>query len=135
LKEKNGWLWGNFFVVLDKVNRKKSAKKVFPLLKPDSPAYSPERFLTYNWELHLFNPKASLIGTPVFEEIKNMLEILGINLPEIVLERSKYLNDIQDDIKMKFSNFETEKTNLYQFFTAFEMSRKHFEKLQKPSFQ
>jgi len=129
LKTRNGWNWENFFVVDSDVNMKvKRDNPVDYILKPDLPNYNPEYLFIYNWKFHHFLPNPELEKTD-YEKVKKMLKVLGINFFPIVEERKVYFKTIEDRIRKKLSDYHTEKSQLYQFFTAYEMSINYFNKL------
>jgi len=131
LKNKNGWDWNNLFVVDSDTNTKiKGKKKVNYILKPDLNDYSPNIYLSYNLKLNFFIPNQKLINTDIYNSVKEMIDVLGLNFDAIVDARRIYFNKIEKRIKKKTSDYEEEKKELYQFFTAFEMSLDYFKQLE-----
>ncbi len=129
-KGNNGWDWDNFFVVDSDTNMKiKNKKSVNSILKPDLLEYSPSGLLCYNWITHQFIPNYKLKNDVNYNLVKEMIIVLGLNFDAIIDARRIYFSPIEDRIKKGLSNYESEKISLYQFFTAFEMSKSYFEKL------
>ncbi len=129
LKTKNGWDWDNFFVVDSDTNMKiKSKNRVDNILKPDLAEYAPNKYLVYNWTFHMFIPNPILKNTPDYKRVLDMINTLGLNFQAIVDVRRVYLKCIEYRIKTT-SDYETEKKELYQFFTAYEMSEKYLNRL------
>lgn len=128
LKTDKAWLWSNLFVIDTDVNTKvKGSHSVDAILKPDLPSYTPSNLLEYDAVLHIFKPHSSLADLNKVKRLETMIDTLGINWDEIRDTRRKYLTDIFNDIEMGFKTIES--VVLHQFFTAFEMSKSHLEKL------
>ncbi len=124
LKNTQGWLWDNFFLIDSDVNSKKvkGSKKPNSLLKPDKPDFVPSYYLEYDVSIHEFIPKR----TRTFEEqnlILHDLNTLGLNWQPTVERRAKYLNEKINDVKYGVVTFENAYLHLIQFFTAFELSK------------
>jgi hypothetical protein len=126
LKNTQGWLWDNFFLIDSDVNSKKvkGSKKPHSLLKPDKPDFNPCFYLEYDVTSHLFRP--SKIRT-IDEQnlILHDINALGLNWQPTVERRAKYLNEIINDVKYGVVTFENANLNLFQFFTAFELSKNY----------
>lgn len=128
LKNTQGWLWDNFFLIDSDVNSKKvkGSKKPNSLLKPDKPDFDPSYYLEYDVSIHEFIPNR----TRTFEEQNLILQdinTLGLNWQPTVERRAKYLNEIINDVKYGVVTFENAYSNLIQFFTAFELSKKYMD--------
>jgi len=85
LKDKQGWLWSNFFVANEKVNRKlKGSKEVDTILKPDEPDYDPFFLMIYDVELHEFIPNADKLNTAKQKRVSDMI-LLQLKMIERIL--------------------------------------------------
>jgi hypothetical protein len=126
LKTAQGWDWDNLFAVGVAVNRKnKLAKRVHTFFKPDLPTHNPHDYLVYNFSTHRFAVKSSLRqnNPNQAEQVQVMIEVLGLNYGTIISRRERYLLDKQTDIKAGLKTYDSVRTEIYQFFTAFEMSK------------
>jgi hypothetical protein len=127
LKPKKGWLWSNFFVIDTDINTKiKGRKKPKAILKPDTADFDPAYFLAYNPAQHIFipNPERTI------EEQGNILHditVLGLNWQPTVERRENYLTDKINDVKYGGATYTSVFASLFQFFTAFELSRHYME--------
>ncbi len=126
LKNTQGWLWDNFFLIDSDVNSKKvkGSKKPNSLLKPDKPDFDPSYYLEYDISIHEFIPNK--IRT--FEEqnlILHDINTLGLNWQPTVERRAKYLNEKVTDVKYGAVSFESAYAGLFQFFTAFKLSENY----------
>jgi hypothetical protein len=134
LKEHKGWLWGNLFVARVYVNRKiKGSENVFTFFKPDLKTYKPHKFLEYDFATHLFvvNSKLLIKEPEKAKKVKEMIQVLGLNATTIKDNREAYLNDFAIDVQSGLKTYDSLKNQIYQFHTAFEMSKEYFEKLEK----
>lgn len=128
LKEIEGWSWGNFFLIDSDINsnKVKGSKKPNEILKPDKADYDPFYFLDYNFEEHCFLPNKERDWN-LQRNILNDINILGLNFKAIVDIRKKYLNNIISDVRFGLKTIEIAKKELYQYYTAFEMSIKQLK--------
>ena len=98
LKEKNGWLWDNLFVVSTHANcRIKGKKSIDYMLKPDKQDYDPHKYLEFDYETGFFIPKHDLNSADK-DKVKYMIETLGINC--IYAQRKKRLKEWKDRIEV-----------------------------------
>lgn len=118
LKGKKFWEWDNLFVILESVNRRKSKKKVFEILKPDSQDYDPFKFLDYDKKTNRFVVNGGIKDPDQIDQIEYMIDTLKLNFGPIKSEREEYLNLV------KFDQEYSSARPIYQFFTAYEMSKK-----------
>ncbi len=91
--EHKDWLWSNFFVIDSDTNNRKSDKAVDAILKPDVVMYNPFELLEYSISTHHFIPNTDLLE-PIRERIQKMIDILGINFPNIVDKRRRTVDFI-----------------------------------------
>jgi hypothetical protein len=127
LKEKYGWLWDNFFLIDSDINVKlKRTKKPNGLLRPDLPKFDPADFLEYDIKINCFIPKRTL-DFDVQEKVRQDISILGLNFQPIIDLRREYLSPIIEDVKYKRKPIDEARLSLYQFFTAFELSKGYME--------
>jgi hypothetical protein len=111
--EHQDWAWANFFVIDSDTNNRKSDKEVDFILKPDAPHYDPFELLEYSPNTHTYIPHTDL-PQPIRERIDKMINILGINFPNIVSKRRKIV-----EFAVKYP-FEAEQ----EFPTAIEMYKR-----------
>jgi hypothetical protein len=124
IRKDKGWDYSNLFFVNPTVNREKGTKHVFDFFKPDNPDYDPDLYLYYDFETHRFVPNSDLEDSSLIEQIKHMIQVLGLNLLSIIHKRKMYLKSIKSDILNGLKSFDEIRENeLYQFFTSFEMSK------------
>jgi len=132
LKENQGWEWSNLFLCSTHINRKiKGRNKVDDVFKPDNPNYEPTKYMTFNFKTQLFVPlpKIEDENKELFEKVKNMISSLGINSETIKSRRTEMLLRMKTDIQNKLKTVQyVEKNELKEFFTAFEMSKRYFDK-------
>jgi len=118
-KKISGWNFENLFAVFGSINLDKNKLEdkygIDNILKPDSEDYSPEKYLLYDKDLHIFFPNSKL-DIETQNRIKNMIIVLGLNNDFIKMKRSEYLKEIE----FKEVFFE-EKQTINQFFTAYSM--------------
>jgi hypothetical protein len=115
LKEKQGWLWDNFFVVSSFINRKKGTKEVDSILKPDDINYEASKMLDYNPTTNFFTPHTELTDTEK-DRVQKMIDTLEINNGLIVDKRERFLNKI-----FLLSDFGVD-LDIDEFPTAYEMT-------------
>lgn len=124
LKEKNGWLWDNFFMIHSDINTKVKREHIIHLLKPDSDGFDPYYYLGYNIDMGVFFPNNERT-----EEEKQLilmdLKHLGINHPSIRDMRKDKLARFL--VRLEFGDITVEqgKEELLEFFTAYEMSAQY----------
>lgn len=121
--EKHRWSWDNFFLIDSDVNSKKVKGSNIPkgILKPDREDFDPFFFLEYDFKEHRFLPNQEreyLLKKDILVDI----ETLGLNFKPILDTRKKYLSIIVSDVKFGVKTKELAIKELYQFYTAFEMS-------------
>lgn len=82
LKDRQGYLWSNLFVVQSDTNRRKGVKPVDDILRPDSVRYDPFQLLDYSSLTGIYTARTNL---PENERtrIDTMLDTLGINFPNL----------------------------------------------------
>jgi len=80
------WLWSNLFMVDTNRNRNKGTKEVDEILKPDFESYNEFELFDYNTDTHFFVANFSL-PTDIRIRIKKMIDVLGINFPNLVDKR------------------------------------------------
>jgi hypothetical protein len=128
LKVAQGWLWDNFFLVDAAINSKKvkGSKKPNGILEPDKPDFDPAYWLEYNTEYHIFIPNS---GRTIEEQNATLHDIntLGLNWGTVKDRRQKYLNKAMRTVIDKDKSFSDAFAELYQFFTAFELSKAYME--------
>ncbi len=100
LKSAKGWLWDNFFAVLDKINVQKTNKPVDDILKPDSPEYDPYKLLAYDKDHHAFYPNPDIEDEELFGRINRMIDLLGLNYGTIKAQRKRYLSLILNRLSL-----------------------------------
>ncbi len=109
---KKDWLWDNLFFVHTDINRNKAEKEVDNILKPDSPEYDVFKLLDYDFETHYYISNHSLEET-IRKRINYMLDILGINSPNVVDRRK---NIVEKAIKLNCKHLENEFPTAFQFY-------------------
>ena len=126
LKETEGWLWDNFFLIDADVNSKKvkGAKEPKGILKPDKPGFDPAYYLEYDVANHLFIPNRERLPEEQII-ILDDLNCLGLNWQPTVERRGKYLNEYISDVKYGVITFEEANKKLMQFFTAFDLCKNY----------
>ena len=91
--EHKDWLWSNFFVIDSDTNIRKNDKAVDYILKPDSNDYDPFKLLEYSLATHYYIANTDL-DEPKRQKITNMIEILGLNFPNVVDKRRQVVERI-----------------------------------------
>jgi hypothetical protein len=86
--QKKDWLWSNFFMVDSDTNNRKSTKPIDYILKPDLDNYDPFKLFDYSIVTHMFTPNTELPDAER-DRIKVMIEVLGINFPNVVDKRKQ----------------------------------------------
>lgn len=120
LKEEKGWEWDNFFVADEYINEKiKKGKNVHPILKPDSPGYDPYTLLDYDAESHFFIANTDIEDNEKKEQVKEMINTLGINDPSIKYKRQCEWERVKNDIEQGKNDLKIDR-----FFSAIEMLMK-----------
>jgi hypothetical protein len=92
LKKSRGWLWDNLLMAHTNINRDKSNKQVFDILKPDRADYDPYKVLAYSLLTHEFVSNEEQLTPEEQRQVDDMIELLGINHPTVVSERRSKLN-------------------------------------------
>lgn len=89
LKEENGWLWDNFFMIDSDTNNRKGTKAIDNRLKPDNIDYDPFIILDYSENTHRFviNTNKDLNEDDRKNLQKIIDEVLGINFPNLIEKR------------------------------------------------
>lgn len=126
LKKNYGWEIDNLFLCRVFINRDiKRDQATLPILKPDNPDYSPEKYLRYNFLTHRFVANPEIEDGDLKRQITHQIDhVLGINAETIIAARSTMFSSFLPYIVNGFKTFEDIRDNeLQQFFTAFEMSR------------
>ncbi len=118
--QKQDWLWSNFFMADSDLNILKGTKKVDYLLKPDAADYDPFDLLEYSDETHQYipHPKFKENDPQKWARVDAMIEVLGLNFPNLVSKRCK---KIPKAIEFGVAVIEPE------FPTAFEFCRRKTE--------
>ena len=98
LKKNRYWEWENLFVILERINRRKGAKEVDHILKPDSPDYDPLELLEYNEKYHIFVPHTGIEDEAIRKRIQRMIEVLHINYDFVCRERRRFLKEERSDL-------------------------------------
>ncbi len=86
--QRKDWLWSNFFIIQSDTNNLKSTKTVDYILKPDSDDYDPFSLLEYSLQTHQYIANLDLPEVDRIR-IKNMIEILGLNFPNLIDKRKQ----------------------------------------------
>ncbi len=116
LKEKNAWQWDNLFIATTHNNcRIKGTKAIKTILKPDSEAYDPYKYLTFDSEEGIFGANGSLNDIEK-EDVEYMIRTLGLNC--IADERKRQIKQWLDMRDMGMD------VNTYRYLTAWEMTIK-----------
>jgi len=101
LKETQGWLWDNLFVVESETNKHKSTQVVDNILKPDLEDYDPLERMEFDIELNVYIANTENNSAKKQRRINAMIETLGINFPGAVQTRRKpFLNRILKQIEL-----------------------------------
>ncbi len=120
LKEDKGYLWDNLFMVNSNINcRIKGTKSVNPILKPDADSYDEFKYLQFDDEVNRFIPNRKL-SKGEREEVKNMIEILGIN--SNAFKRAKQIKDLKEDFE-----FGEELKEPIEYITSWKMTLKNLK--------
>jgi hypothetical protein len=121
-KQKQEWLWDNFFMADTDVNTKiKRNNSVHEILKFDRPDYDEFQLLEYNSNEHIFIANTELDESDQ-EKINEMLFILGVNHEPVRTVRAEYLEIKLRSILLELDTWEDIKIN--QFPTAFEFCKR-----------
>jgi hypothetical protein len=80
------WLWANFFVIESDINNLKSTKTIDYILKPDAKGYDPFILLDYSGFTHEYIPNSELSEDDK-TRVNNMIDILGLNFPNLLSKR------------------------------------------------
>jgi hypothetical protein len=117
LKDKQGFLWDNFFVVNTHNNcRVKGKKAIKKILKPDSKEYNPYKYLEFlvdrELDSYIFVPNSKLPEQEQ-DEVKYMIEVLGLNCVEY--ERKRQIKEWEDRYNLGLP------VKPYRYVTAWEM--------------
>jgi hypothetical protein len=115
LKKDQYWEWENLFVVLERINRRKGAKEVDDILKPDLSTYDPIKLLEYNERYHIFIPHTGIEDETVRERIQRMIEVLHVNYDFVCRERRRFLKEVFKSREID------EPIEIDRFFTAYRM--------------
>lgn len=125
IKERFGWNWDNLFVIDADVNKKwKRSNTPNGILKPDLPNFDPTQLLEYDLSNHFFIPNRNL-NFATQELVNQDISCLGLNA--IADIRRMYLSPLIERVKYQQQTFNEAHNELYQFFTAFEMSKNYME--------
>ena len=116
LKTDKYWEWENLFVIESKINKRKGAKGVDNILKPDSPGYDPMVLLEYDVESHVFYPHIGIEDEELKKRIERMIDVLQLNFDFVRRERRKFLKKV-----FEFSEI-GRSIEIDRFFTAYQMS-------------
>ncbi len=121
LKSTQGYLWDNLFMANSNINcRVKGTKPVDNILKPDNPAYNPDKYLEFDDELNLFLPNNNLT-TDEKSRVKEMIEILGIN--SNAFKRAKQIKDLKENIELELPISEP-----VEYITSYRMTKENLKK-------
>jgi hypothetical protein len=128
LKETNGWLWDNFFMIDSDTNNRKGTKAIDIRLKPDMPTYNPFEIFDYSLETHRFIINTDMNITK--DDRKNLQamvdDVLGINFPNLVEIKRKVLTRRLKMLDFRVA-FTPEEEN--QFPTAFAFCQQIMQKI------
>jgi hypothetical protein len=80
-------------VIDSDTNNRKGDKEVDSILKPDREHYNPFELLEYSPNTHHFIPNTDL-AQPIRERIQKMIDVLGLNFPNIVDKRRRTVDFI-----------------------------------------
>ena len=116
LKKNKYWEWQNLFVVLERINRRKGAKEVDDILKPDSPGYDPTALLEYNEKRNIFIPHTGIEDEAVRARIQYMIDVLHINFDFVKGARGRFLKKVFKSRDMD------QPVDIDCFFTAYQMA-------------
>ena len=120
LKEGQGYLWDNLFMVNSNINcRVKGAKVVNSILKPDTAEYDPYKYLHFNYELNLFTPHNDLEESDK-SEVKIMIETLGLNRNGF--KRARQIKSLKENYEL---GLELKKP--HEYITSWEMTKRSLE--------
>lgn len=122
-KLESGWNWDNLFAAFTDINLKKNKLEdkygINEILKPDSPEYSPSKYLRYDAVEHIFTPLLSSDHSD-YQKVFDMIIVLGLNNDFIKMKRREYLEQV------KFNEEILGKEQaVHQFHTAYETFRMH----------
>jgi len=124
LKEKQGWLWDNFFIADHKVNLKwKGTRPVDKILKPDEAGYDPFHLLEYDFNSHQYIPNTKTLTKNEKERVIKMLLLLGINSSPTRDLREEVIEEIKDKIKLGIVSLSS--LQIKRFPTAIEMLKRN----------
>ena len=116
LKKKKYWEWSNLFVIASKINKRKGAKAVDDILKPDSSQYDPLKLLEYNDKYHIFIPHTGIRDKAKRKRIQRMIEVLHLNFDLVSRERRRFLKEVFKSREMG------QPIEIDRFFTACRMA-------------
>ena len=132
VKQECDWEWDNLFLVSKHVNQAKSNKSVYDFMSPNNKNYSPEKYLSYNFERHNFFPNPN-IDEQTAIKVNQTIEKLCLNNSVTIWSRRKkklqiFLFEVYYE---KYSLQEIRNKKLDEFYTAFEMSENIFKNKKK----
>ena len=120
LKEKQGYLWDNLFMVNSNINcRVKGTKTINPILKPDSTEYDAFKYLEYDDKLNMFKPNKQLSDKDK-KDVLDMIETLGLN--SNAFKRAKQIKELKEDFE-----FDLDLKEPHEYITSWKMTLKNLK--------
>jgi hypothetical protein len=120
MKEKQGYLWDNLFMVNSNINcRVKGVKSINPILKPDSEDYDEFKYLQFDDIANRFKPNKNL-SKKEKKDVLDMIETLGIN--SNAFKRAKQIKNLKEDFEL-----ELELKEPYEYMTSWKMTLKNLK--------
>lgn len=121
MKDTQGWLWDNLFMVDSDTNRRKLKKDVDEILKPDREGYDPFLLLEYNSQINKFLANTEL-EVDTQNTINHLLNnVLGVNHFTVTFKR-RSIGDKIDSILQGFKTWDN--IEITEFPTAFEFCKR-----------
>lgn len=84
------WNWDNLFMIHSKINSIKSGNITVAYLKPDLPAYIPEKYFEYDDQTHRF-----VVNTDI-EDLQMIDKVLCLNHGVVRNDRRDYINVLME---------------------------------------
>ena len=120
LKEKQGYLWDNLFMVNSNINcRVKGVKSINPLLKPDSEDYDEFKYLQFDDIANRFKPNKNL-SEKEKKDVLDMIETLGIN--SNAFKRAKQIKSLKEDIAFDPDLLNADLEEPHEYITSWKMT-------------
>ena len=120
LKDKQGYLWDNLFMVNSNINcRVKGTKPIDNILKPDCDTYDPNVYLQFDDKVNAFIANQNLSDEDK-AKVEEMIIILGIN--SNAFKRAKQIKDLKENFELGLPLIEPD-----EYITSWKMTKNNLE--------